>query len=144
MKHTDETKLKISNSKKGIKISSEHKEKIRVSMLGKNVGKKHSIETKQKQRQAALRRGSFNRGENHPRWVGNNVSYRALHKWVEFRLGRALDGACEHCGFTSDKHHSIHWANVSGKYLRELSDWIRLCVKCHGAYDSAKRKIKCI
>jgi len=25
----------------------------------------------------------------------------------------------------------IHWHNISGEYKRDVSDWIRLCAKCH-------------
>ena len=32
-----------------------------------------------------------------------------------------------------------HWANVSGKYLRDISDWIQLCVKCHKQFDIERR-----
>jgi len=65
MKHTEETKRKISESLKGRKLSEEHKRKISElhkgkkhseetkkkmseSMIGKNKGKKHSEETKKK------------------------------------------------------------------------------------------------
>jgi hypothetical protein len=32
--------------------------------------------------------------------------------------------------------HKIHWSNKSGKYLRDISDWRRLCVKCHKFFDT--------
>ena len=66
-------------------------------------------------------------------WKGDKVGYHGLHKWVARWLGKPT--MCEHCkkdGLTGQK---IHWANKSGEYLRELSDWIRLCASCHGAYD---------
>ena len=33
------------------------------------------------------------------------------------------------------KKGAVPWANRSGRYLRELTDWVRLCAKCHKAYD---------
>jgi hypothetical protein len=59
------------------------------------------------------------------------VNYRDLHKWVEQALGKP--SSCEKCGTTEDRRY--HWANVSGSYKRELSDWRRLCVSCHKTYD---------
>lgn len=32
----------------------------------------------------------------------------------------------------------IHWANISRLYKRDLDDWMRLCAKCHKAYDMDK------
>lgn len=57
--------------------------------------------------------------------------YRGLHNWVERELGKP--SVCDHCGTTSAKRY--HWANASGGYLKDLSDWIRLCVSCHWLYD---------
>lgn len=42
---------------------------------------------------------------------------------------------CEECGRTGLIGRQIHWANVSKEYKRDLADWIRLCQKCHKAYD---------
>lgn len=72
-------------------------------------------------------------GIKNPNWKGDKVSYRALHKWVERYLGKPT--VCEHCG-----KQAMHWANKSGKYLRKLSDWIRLCVKCHRKYDQSQKQ----
>ena len=76
------------------------------------------------------------RDEKHYLWKGDKASYRTKHHWVETRLGKA-----NHCSFNSD-HESTryHWANISGKYTRNRSDWKRLCSKCHGEFDKVKRK----
>jgi len=29
----------------------------------------------------------------------------------------------------------IQWANKDHKYKRDISDWMRLCAKCHTHYD---------
>ena len=76
----------------------------------------------------------FKRDEKHPNWKGDNVSYQALHSWVRLRLGRPMK--CEHCGRTDKKKYE--WANISGEYKRELSDWVRLCTKCHRIFDKDK------
>jgi hypothetical protein len=69
--------------------------------------------------------------ENGYQWKGDKVGYRALHEWVERRLGKPM--CCDFCGVTSKKRY--HWANKSRNYKREITDWIRLCPKCHANYD---------
>lgn len=42
---------------------------------------------------------------------------------------------CERCHRTDKKKYE--WANKSGRYLRDLTDWIRLCTSCHRLHDAA-------
>lgn len=82
-------------------------------------------------------RTSFNSemtsGEKNINWRGNSVGYDALHSWVKRKLGKAK--ICKNCGKCSGK---IEWANKSHQYKRNAKDWISLCKKCHGVYDSGK------
>jgi len=71
------------------------------------------------------------KGKKHHNWQGDKVNYLSLHKWVSRHKGKPQE--CEHCNNTSDQKY--HWANKSHEYKRILSDWIRLCVPCHSAYD---------
>lgn len=77
-----------------------------------------------------------NAGSNHGAWKGSSVGYGALHDWVRSRLGRA--SACENCGVKDAKKYE--WANLSGDYLRDLSDWASLCVRCHRWIDNNVNK----
>ncbi len=72
-------------------------------------------------------------GENNLRWKGDEVGYLALHDWVIRKLGQP--DTCEHCKKSGLKARQIHWANTDHKYKRNLTDWLRLCAKCHKAYD---------
>lgn len=97
----------------------------------KNIGKaktgiKQSKETKEK-------RGIYKKEKEHHSWKGNNIGYRALHIWVENKLGKLR--FCENCGNRDLKHRQYHWSNIDGHYKRIITDWRRLCVKCHKAYD---------
>ncbi len=89
--------------------------------------------------------GSFQKGftpwnkgmdmrERSPVWKGDKVSKDGLHSWVEKRLGKPMK--CEFCKTTKSK--VFQWSNKSEKYLRDLSDWQRLCIKCHVKYDYEK------
>ena len=69
-------------------------------------------------------------GERNRAWRGDKVGYVALHDWVKRWKGKPK--ICEHCGKAIGK---IEWANKSGEYKRDLSDWISLCVPCHRIYD---------
>jgi len=109
--------------------------------VGYWTGKKRSEETKEKLRE----KGKLNPpnkdyfknhkfvGINHANWKGDKVGYYALHTWVQRTLGKPE--TCEHCGKTGLKGRAIQWANKSGKYKRKVTDWLRLCTKCHYNYD---------
>ena len=74
-------------------------------------------------------------------WEGNSVSYTTLHKWVRSKFGSPSE--CEFC----DKQgtgRQMHWANVTGLYLQERDDWMRLCAKCHKFYDNFQQDNKLI
>jgi len=71
------------------------------------------------------------RGEKNWNWKGSKVGYGALHTWIRNKLGNPQ--TCKHCG-----NPAKHWANKSGRYLRNINDWISLCVSCHKKYDSNK------
>lgn len=60
-----------------------------------------------------------------------DANYFSIHDWVKIRLGKPSE--CENCGITDAKKYE--WANISGLYLRDLSDWARLCVTCHRLID---------
>lgn len=71
-------------------------------------------------------------GEQNGLWKGDKASYRAKHIWVQYNYGKAT--RCE----ADDTHDSsrYHWSNISGNYLRDISDWQQLCPKCHKAFDN--------
>jgi hypothetical protein len=62
-----------------------------------------------------------------------NNTYDSLHYWVRKHNGKP--SFCEECNSTKN----VEWANKSGKYLKDLTDWIRLCRTCHRKHDSALR-----
>lgn len=65
-------------------------------------------------------------------YKGNKKEYRELHQWVEKQLGKPEE--CSKCG-KKGTGKRMHWANRSGKYRRNIFDWIRLCPACHKKYD---------
>ncbi len=76
------------------------------------------------------------RGVNHPFWKGDKVSKGALHKWLGRNYGKPKE--CVDCG-EYDPTIRYQWANISGKYKRDIKDYKRLCPKCHAAFDEALR-----
>ena len=64
-------------------------------------------------------------------WKGDNAKYSTIHEWLRLRLGTPSN--CSACGSTTAKRYE--WANLSGQYMRELSDWVRLCASCHRLKD---------
>lgn len=76
--------------------------------------------------------------EKNSSWKGDKVGYRCLHLWIERKLGKP--NFCEECRNGKLKPRQYQWANKSHEYKRELSDWVRLCVKCHKQYDINYKK----
>lgn len=74
--------------------------------------------------------------EKSPTWKGEKAGYSALHYWIRNKLGRP--SICFHCKRTDQKRYE--WANISGKYKRDVTDWIRLCKKCHTKLDDSVNK----
>lgn len=105
--------------------------KVKVKNLGTRMkGRRHSTETIQKIKKIWSKK-------IHPLWKGDGVSYITLHQWVQRRKGKP--SKCEHCGYDkSDRDYE--WANVSGKYERDLKDFIRLCIPCHKKFDVIQRR----
>lgn len=113
MKHTEETKKKMSKARKG----------------------KPAWNKGLKGYRAGIPRVTGLFGEKSPSWKGEKVGYRGLHIWVQMMLGKPE--YCTKCGIQGNGHN-MHWANISGEYRRDITDWIRLCAKCHGKFDKEK------
>ena len=115
--------------------------------MGRKIGFKHSEATIEKFRKAKLKNpvnywlGKKRSEEDKEKMRGIRkkvISYRGLHHWVKRYKGTPKK--CEHCGKEKSNPKSIHWANKSHKYLRNLTDWIQLCVLCHKKYDIQYKK----
>lgn len=94
-------------------------------------GKKASKETRVKMSESHRKRL---KDHQYTDPLKTRTAYIDVHKWVQRYKGRAK--FCEHCLTREDRMY--HWANVSGHYLRELDDWVRLCVPCHRQYDKER------
>lgn len=132
----------------GVKMSKAVKEKISIAQRGEKCvlyGKKQSPELIKK-RMIGLKRAYATGkrkpvmlcGKNNATWKGDEVGYFSLHDWVKRHKGSPEQ--CEFCFKDGLKGNSIQWANKSGKYLRDLNDWLRLCAKCHFRYDGYGKK----
>lgn len=75
--------------------------------------------------------------EKHPRWKGADAGYSTVHQWVYRKLGKAT-----FCSDNPSHKEPFEWANISGKYLRDLSDYKQLCRDCHRLFDMRKNREK--
>jgi len=130
-----ETRKKLSNALMGRIVSEEWRRKIGLSKKGKKYPNRKKPPEKSLEHRRKLSEALS--GEKCYKWMGDDVGYSGLHAWVKKNLGKP--DTCEHCGKTGLRGHKIHWANKSGEYKREITDWIRLCVKCHSKYDNDKK-----
>lgn len=74
--------------------------------------------------------------QNNHNWKGEEASYHSLHSWVRTRLGTPKK--CSRCSTIKPKIYD--WANISGKYKRDIADWTRLCRKCHREFDERNNR----
>ncbi len=132
---TKETRKKIAESLKGHPSyqSIERRESNRLAQIGKKLSKEHKVKISNSLIGNKRSAGLYDELNGH--WKGGDVKYTGLHKWVVKKLGQPI--LCEMCNFDEpNKMH--HWANISGKYKRDIKDWIRLCVPCHSKFDRRK------
>lgn len=72
---------------------------------------------------------SKRKGEKNPVWKGDDVSYSALHKWLN--VHKPKPELCEEC----HKKKATDCANISGEYKRNINDYRWMCRKCHMIFD---------
>jgi hypothetical protein len=70
-------------------------------------------------------------GEKNKSWKGNKAGYFAIHCWIRRRLGSP--SVCDVCGCNDKRKYE--WANISGEYKRDISDYKRMCTSCHRKHD---------
>ena len=63
-------------------------------------------------------------------WKGNKVGLNSLHEWIRNHKPKSM--FCEKCGKITNK---LDCANISGNYLRDISDFRWLCRSCHTLED---------
>jgi hypothetical protein len=64
--------------------------------------------------------------------------YRMIHYWIEKQLGKPME--CSNCHTTSRNRYE--WANISGEYKKDITDWKRLCKTCHEIMDNKNLCLK--
>lgn len=98
------------------------------------LGKTHTPEAREKISQSKQGENNPHYGltnELSPNWKGDDVGYWGIHSWVQRNYGKA--NHCEDCGDMNAPRYE--WANISGQYKRDISDWKQLCKKCHNDMD---------
>ena len=85
----------------------------------------------------ALLRASIGRTPYNKGVFSKNTSYSAIHKYLVRNFGKANFCINIYCNHTSIR---FDYALIKGrKYTHDINDYIRLCRKCHLAYDSRKK-----
>lgn len=130
-----EHRAKISAAKRGRPLSAETRRRVAAANARRR-GQPLSETTRR--RMSESRRGRF-LGEEHHNWRGDAVSYTTLHAWVRRRKPKT--GACSECRAEvgTGRRSGTEWANVSGRYRRDLDDFIELCIPCHRDRDRQAR-----
>lgn len=115
---------------KGKKLSKEHCENLSKAHIG------------QVSHLKGKKRPEFS-GDRHANWTGDKVSYEGIHGWIAWNFGKANKCENSECKYPRLNMRGklmlapkkFHWANKTGKYLRDRSDWMMLCPSCHSLHD---------
>lgn len=76
------------------------------------------------------------KGEDSPRWVGDNIKYNSLHLILRKQIEKPE--GCTHCGKKAER---LELANITGQYTRDPTNYIWLCTKCHRKMDGHAYKL---
>lgn len=130
-----EHRAKVSAAKRGRALSAEGRRRVAAANARRR-GRPLSEATRQ--RMSESRRGRF-LGVEHHNWRGDSVSYSTLHAWV--RRHKPKTGVCTECHAQvgTGGWSGTQWANISGRYRRDLNDFIELCIPCHRERDRQAR-----
>ncbi len=82
-------------------------------------------------------KGSWLKGktkEDSNAWKGDSAKYISHHTWIHNNYGKATK--CEACKGTGKKKYE--WANISGTYIRDISDYMQMCPSCHRKMDFSR------
>lgn len=83
-------------------------------------------------------------GKSNPLWQGDDVGYSGVHKWL--LKNKVRTGTCQHCGRRPKRARGgrlmagTEFANLSGEYRRDPSDYVELCRPCHRKFDAKRRR----
>jgi hypothetical protein len=88
-----------------------------------------------KGKKRVIPKSAFKKGQIPHNYSGDKCSYMAVHQWLRRNFKKS--GKCSSCGRVDVK---TQWANKSGKYLRDIQDYIELCRKCHEFMDRINPK----
>lgn len=136
----------------GWKLSEEQRKKISERMKGKmpknlsliNANKmgsgnpmwgKHMTDNSKTKLSQSLKESYLIRRNHQNNWDQDNktISYQNFHRKVRKLFG--TPNTCESCKKIEISNYRIHWASKNHTYSEKREDWIRLCAKCHKAYD---------
>ena len=91
------------------------------------------------------------RGQDHPSWRGDDVSFSAVHGRLRALLGRAADRLCVDCGQAAQ-----HWSydgtdpsekedgegqNAGRRFSTDPARYVPRCIPCHRRADVISAKL---
>jgi hypothetical protein len=72
-------------------------------------------------------------------YTATHLNSMTAHKRVMRARGSASTHGCSQC-WRADSGVRYEWANLTGNYA-DVEDYAPMCSKCHGAYDSMRRRL---
>ena len=112
---------------------------VREKIAASKRGKPRDSQTRRKISEALMGRPSPHRGPTSVFWK-EDATYSSIHRWLHRNVSKT--GYCSDCGEFKGQHgrgSGTDWANISGTYSRDPSDYRELCRTCHIRYDKERR-----
>lgn len=118
--------------RKGKTHTEEAKKKMSLSSMGQEAWNKGRTDLPSPSQKTIEKRKLKMMGKDNPAWMGNKVGYGGVHNWIRNKFGKA--NKCENTNCTKESK-TFEWANISGKYKRDIEDYFQLCRSCHRRFD---------
>lgn len=71
-------------------------------------------------------------GDKAAHWKGDGITYGGIHSFMAKNYGKASKCENKDC---PKKSTTYQWANLSGEYKHDRSDWAEMCASCHQLMD---------
>ena len=78
---------------------------------------------------------AFEKGNKPWNIMDSGYGYQAVHAWLRRKYKK--NGVCKVCG----KKTKTQWANITGKYLKDIDNFVEMCRSCH-YYEDLKNPKK--
>ncbi len=147
---SEESKIKLSETKKDIRLTISHRQSLSLAKKGKYYPHLHTPEVRQKIRETLTGKPQpWNRGENHPNWKGGitelNQQIRSSLKYKEWRrkVFQTDNYTCQKCGRRGGKINADHIKKFAQILYENNIKTLKDALQCQELWDIKNGRVLC-